>query len=172
MVKARTKTTGVVEINFELRGLTYNVIDVGGQRSERRKWIKCFEDVDAILFVSSLTSFCSVLYEDESENRLEESTKVFMDVAAMPCFKNTPIFLWLTKVDLFQQLILKTAMSERVYGFTGKDFDYDSGMNFIKQKFSNAFSELQPGKMLRINTVSALDSKQVVDAWKQVQKWL
>lgn len=42
------------------------VIDVGGQRSERRKWIHCFDDVKAIIFISAISEFDQVLREDKT----------------------------------------------------------------------------------------------------------
>jgi len=40
-----------------------HMIDVGGQRSERRKWIHCFEGVTAILFLVSLSGYDQSLIE-------------------------------------------------------------------------------------------------------------
>jgi hypothetical protein len=40
-----------------------HMIDVGGQRSERKKWIHCFEDVTAILFFVSLSGYDLSLVE-------------------------------------------------------------------------------------------------------------
>jgi guanine nucleotide-binding protein subunit alpha len=37
---------------------------VGGQKSERRKWIHCFEDVTTILFLVSLNGYDMSLSED------------------------------------------------------------------------------------------------------------
>ena len=49
------------------------LVDVGGQRSERRKWIQCFDNVTAVLFIISLSDFNQVLAEDEFTNRSSQS---------------------------------------------------------------------------------------------------
>lgn len=40
------------------------MVDVGGQKSERRKWIHCFQDVTSILFLVSLSGYDQCLVED------------------------------------------------------------------------------------------------------------
>lgn len=45
------------------------MFDVGGQRDERRKWIQCFNDVTAIIFVCACSSYNLVLWEDNTQNR-------------------------------------------------------------------------------------------------------
>lgn len=40
------------------------VFDVGGQRSQRKKWIHCFDDAKAIIYVASLSEYDQVLEED------------------------------------------------------------------------------------------------------------
>lgn len=40
------------------------MIDVGGQRSERRKWIHCFENVTAVLFLVAISGYDQCLTED------------------------------------------------------------------------------------------------------------
>jgi len=53
------------------------MFDVGGQRDERRKWIQCFNDVTAIIFVAASSSYNLVLREDTSQNRVQESIELF-----------------------------------------------------------------------------------------------
>ena len=45
---------------------SFRLVDVGGQRSERKKWIHCFEDVTAILFFVALSAYDLGLREDGS----------------------------------------------------------------------------------------------------------
>lgn len=56
------------------------MFDVGGQRDERRKWIQCFNDVTAIIFVTACSSYNMVLREDPNQNRLRESLDLFKSI--------------------------------------------------------------------------------------------
>ena len=39
------------------------MVDVGGQRSERRKWIHCFEKVTSVMFLVAINEYDQVLFE-------------------------------------------------------------------------------------------------------------
>lgn len=45
----------------------FRMVDVGGQRSERRKWIHCFENVTSIMFLVALSEYDQVLVESDNE---------------------------------------------------------------------------------------------------------
>lgn len=47
--------------------LCFRMVDVGGQRSERRKWIHCFENVTSIMFLVALSEYDQVLVESDNE---------------------------------------------------------------------------------------------------------
>lgn len=53
------------ETKFKLRGHYLHLIDVGGQKSERRKWVHFFADVTSILFLVSLNGYDQCLIEDK-----------------------------------------------------------------------------------------------------------
>lgn len=53
------------------------LFDVGGQRSERKKWIHCFEDVTAIIFCVAMSEYDQVLHEDETTVREREQTNLY-----------------------------------------------------------------------------------------------
>uniref|UniRef100_A0A0M3ICH2 Guanine nucleotide-binding protein G(O) subunit alpha n=1 Tax=Ascaris lumbricoides TaxID=6252 RepID=A0A0M3ICH2_ASCLU len=45
----------------------HRMVDVGGQRSERRKWIHCFDNVNMVLFVVAMSEFDQGDPEDETQ---------------------------------------------------------------------------------------------------------
>lgn len=69
IIRCRAKTTGIVETIFHLGPLTYRMFDVGGQRSERKKWIHCFDNVTSILFVVAISGYDQCLAEDRDSVR-------------------------------------------------------------------------------------------------------
>ena len=70
ILRTRVKTTGIVEVHFSFKNLNFKLFDVGGQRSERKKWIHCFEDVTAIIFCVAMSEYDQVLHEDETTVRI------------------------------------------------------------------------------------------------------
>lgn len=54
-------------------GFLLRMFDVGGQRSERKKWIHCFEGVTCIIFIAALSAYDMVLVEDDEVVRRSDS---------------------------------------------------------------------------------------------------
>jgi GTPase SAR1 family protein len=119
IVMARKRTTGVVETQLKFRNVKWSVVDVGGQRSERRKWLNCFDGAKGMLFTVNLSGYASVLFEDRRENRMVESLRLFEETVANPVFANVPIFLVLNKKDLFEQLIETKPLTLAFPEYTG-----------------------------------------------------
>lgn len=65
IIRCRSRTTGITETLFRLKSHEMLMVDVGGQKSERRKWIHCFQDVTSILFLVSLSGYDQCLAEDK-----------------------------------------------------------------------------------------------------------
>ncbi|CAO3618252.1 unnamed protein product [Mucor hiemalis] len=70
IILCRAKTTGIVETVFHIGSLVYRMMDVGGQRSERKKWIHCFDNVTAVLFVVAISGYDQCLVEDRDSNQV------------------------------------------------------------------------------------------------------
>ncbi|CCD63657.1 Guanine nucleotide-binding protein alpha-2 subunit [Caenorhabditis elegans] len=154
----RTKTTGIVEVGFEIKKVKFRVFDVGGQRSERKKWIHCFEDVNAIIFIAALSEYNEVLFEDETTNRMIESMRLFESICNSRWFHNTNIILFLNKKDLFEEKIKKENIHKAFPEYRGEQ-NYAETVAFIKTKFE-ALSN-NPKKTFYVHETCATDTNQV-----------
>jgi hypothetical protein len=59
------ETRGIRETTFYIGNHEMIFVDVGGQKSTRQKWMHCFQDVVAILFLASLSGYDQCLVEDK-----------------------------------------------------------------------------------------------------------
>ena len=101
----------------------FRMVDVGGQRSERRKWIHCFENVTSIIFLAVLSEYDMLLFET-SENRMEESKALFKTIITYPWFQNSSIILFLNKKDIYEEKILTSHIIDYFP-------EYDGNFSFI-----------------------------------------
>ncbi|KAF5403512.1 Guanine nucleotide-binding protein G [Paragonimus heterotremus] len=107
------------------------IVDVGGQRSERRKWIHCFENVTSIIFLVALNEYDQVLVENNNQNRMEESLLLFRTIANYQCFQATSIILFLNKKDIFEEKILYSNLKDYFPEFPGPEKDASAARTFI-----------------------------------------
>ncbi|KAM7245447.1 guanine nucleotide-binding protein G(t) subunit alpha-3 isoform X1 [Ovis aries] len=134
VLHSRVKTTGIIETQFSFKDLHFRMFDVGGQRSERKKWIHCFEGVTCIIFCAALSAYDMVLVEDEEVNRMHESLHLFNSICNHKYFATTSIVLFLNKKDLFQEKVTKVHLSICFPEYTGPNTFEDAG-NYIKNQF-------------------------------------
>lgn len=67
ILRTRVKSTGITETRFNMDMLSIKMFDVGGQRSERRKWIHCFDGVTSVIFTVALNEYDQVLLEENRQ---------------------------------------------------------------------------------------------------------
>ncbi|XP_048783743.1 guanine nucleotide-binding protein subunit alpha-11 isoform X2 [Lagopus muta] len=120
VLRVRVPTTGIIEYPFDLENIIFRMVDVGGQRSERRKWIHCFENVTSIMFLVALSEYDQVLVESDNENRMEESKALFRTIITYPWFQNSSVILFLNKKDLLEDKILYSHLVDYFPEFDGK----------------------------------------------------
>jgi len=134
VLRSRVKTTGITETAFHIGDLTYRMFDVGGQRSERKKWIHCFENVTAIVFLVAISEYDQVLVEDETVNRMQEALTLFDSICNSRWFVQTSVILFLNKIDLFKEKLLKSPMSKYFTDYTGGS-NYEDACKYFLQRF-------------------------------------
>ncbi|XP_061392940.1 guanine nucleotide-binding protein subunit alpha-11-like, partial [Musca vetustissima] len=106
ILHVRIKTTGLVDYNFTVDKVRFQMTDVGGQRSERRKWIHCFNNVKAIIFLTAISEYDQVLRENDQKNRLVESKNVFNTICSSSWFADTSTVVFFNKEDLLIEKIM------------------------------------------------------------------
>ncbi|KAJ1750908.1 Guanine nucleotide-binding protein alpha-2 subunit [Coemansia sp. RSA 1290] len=135
VLRARSKTTGIIETRFMMNNTSIHMFDVGGQRSERKKWIHCFESVTSIIFCVALSEYDQVLLEESSHNRMDESLVLFDSIINSRWFLRTSIILFLNKIDLFRKKIAIVPLSSYYPEYTGGPYTTPA-VRFILWKFS------------------------------------
>eukprot|EP01103_Thecamoeba_quadrilineata_P011352 TRINITY_DN2690_c1_g3_i1.p1 TRINITY_DN2690_c1_g3~~TRINITY_DN2690_c1_g3_i1.p1 ORF type:complete len:349 (-),score=57.88 TRINITY_DN2690_c1_g3_i1:186-1232(-) len=135
ILRVRVKTLGVKEVVFVVKSHNFRLVDVGGQRSERKKWIHCFDGVRAVIFCVALSEYDQRLFEDESVNRMHESMKLFDDLCNSKWFKDKSIILFLNKMDLFINKIQRVDLKLCFPSYTG-GHNAEPALEFIKDQFN------------------------------------
>uniref|UniRef100_A0A6B2L842 Uncharacterized protein n=1 Tax=Arcella intermedia TaxID=1963864 RepID=A0A6B2L842_9EUKA len=160
IARAKLRTTGINEVTIRVEEEEINLIDVGGQRSERRKWLHCFTIVNAVIFIVALNEYDMVLEEDGITNRLLESLKLFQLLTGTTCLSEKAWILFLNKSDLFETEIKHVPIANFFPEYT--EFEKqcsssntqtqsqcDIGIEFIKSLF---VSQVKTGKVYAYTT--------------------
>ncbi|KAJ3426998.1 guanine nucleotide-binding protein g(o) subunit alpha [Anaeramoeba flamelloides] len=134
ILHCRVRTVGINQAEFNIKKTSFILIDVGGQRNERKKWIHCFENVTSVLFCSSLSGYCQTLIEDNSVNRMKEAINLFTEIYQSPWFQKSSIMLFLNKKDIFEKKIKEIDLSTCFRDYSGGK-NYEKAIEFIQDKF-------------------------------------
>lgn len=169
VLRARLRTTGITETIFDLGQLTYKMFDVGGQRSERKKWIHVFDNVQVVLFLAAISGYDQVLVEDRNGNQMREAFGLFEAISNSRWFEKSAIILFLNKMDLFREKIESGAapISKYFSEFDASPTDVNAGRDF----FANRFKELmrQPNKEIYVHFTNATDTDLLKKTMASVQ---
>uniref|UniRef100_A0A8D0KTM6 G protein subunit alpha o1 n=1 Tax=Strix occidentalis caurina TaxID=311401 RepID=A0A8D0KTM6_STROC len=158
ILRTRVKTTGIVETHFTFKNLHFRLFDVGGQRSERKKWIHCFEDVTAIIFCVALSGYDQVLHEDETTNRMHESLKLFDSICNNKWFTDTSIILFLNKKDIFEEKIKKSPLTICFPEYTGPN-SFTEAVAYIQAQYES--KNKSPNKEIYTHITCATDTNNI-----------
>ncbi|CAB05570.2 Guanine nucleotide-binding protein alpha-15 subunit [Caenorhabditis elegans] len=159
MLRIRIPTMGVVQQTIEIKGTKFRIYDVGGQRSERRKWIHLFDNVNATIFISAINEFNQKLNEDGQTNRMKESIKLFETICNSRWFVQAAMILFLNKRDLFEQKLKTTSINVLFSTYQGSN-DYAECVAYIQMRFErlNKYSDI---KKIYTHVTCATDTNQI-----------
>ncbi|CAL9734527.1 guanine nucleotide-binding protein alpha-2 subunit [Monosporozyma servazzii] len=135
VLRSRQKTSGIFDTHINMGStLKLHFFDVGGQRSERKKWIHCFDNVALVIFCVSLSEYDQFLVEDSEQNRFQESLVLFDNIVNSRWFARTSIVLFLNKIDLFAEKLKKKPLENYFPDYNGGD-DINKATKYILWRF-------------------------------------
>lgn len=164
ILKGRIKTSGITETVFQVNTREFKVLDAGGQRSERRKWIHCFEDITCVLFVVAVSEYDQMLFEDEKVNRIHESLLLFDRLCNSQWFANTPFIIFFNKIDIFQEKIGKSPIRKYFPEYRGGSTDVDQGIKYFESLFTSLNRSDRPIYMHRTCATDTRSMKFILNA--------
>lgn len=167
MLRTRLTTTGIIETEFTLEKMLFKMYDVGGQRGERKKWIHCFNDVTAIMFIASLSEYNQTLAEDPEKNRMEESWDLFENIINLPWFASAKCILFLNKNDLFQEKIKTICIGKYHEDYEGPECNYDAAIKFIKDEYMDRNDD--EDRAIYTHVTDATNTQNVQFVWNATQ---
>lgn len=169
VLRAREATTGIHEFTFDLDPAEFRMIDVGGQRSERRKWIHCFERITSVIFIVACSEFDQKLVEEKEMNRMVESIALFEQIINYYWFKNTSFILFLNKKDILQEKLQTTSLKSYFKDFKGREGHLDDAIEFIK----GMYQEVKPDTHeLYMHPTVATDTELIKNVFVSVKRTL
>ncbi|KAJ6486033.1 G protein alpha-subunit [Mycena vulgaris] len=149
ILRCRVKAEGVAKTSFQVGELAYYIFEPSGQRSERRKWLHCFENVTAILFCADLTDV----------NRLQEALTLFDSICNSQWFVKTSIILLFLNIDGLKDKLQRSPLADYFPDYTGGD-NYDAACDYLLHRFVS-LNQSAETKQIYAHYTSTADSQQV-----------
>lgn len=184
ILHSRVRTSGIVEAEYLIDGVKVAMFDVGGQRNERKKWIHCFDNVTAVIFVAAINEYDQKLYEDQNVNRQDEALQLFAEMCESKWFAGKSMILFLNKRDVFKKKLVTSpfkiesgpdarntdyngplANEKMIPDESNPEFKkvYDATTDYLIKKFKAAGSgsKASAGREIYTKVTCATDSGQV-----------
>lgn len=151
ILRIRVQTTGVVFTNFRYKKANFCMVDVGGQKTERRKWIHLFDDVKAIFFVVDLSNF----------DDMKESLGVFQDICSTTALKEANLIMFFNKTDIFRQKNNLWELAKQFPDFIEILCTHKEAGLFIKRKFEEEFKKFHENGLIYSFFTCATDTNNI-----------
>ncbi|KAH8365256.1 hypothetical protein KR084_006754 [Drosophila pseudotakahashii] len=161
ILRVREPTVNIHVYPFELDGFVLNMVDVAGQRTERRKWIHFFSNVTSIIFLAALSEYDQVLMESENDNRMMESKALFGTIITFEWFQRASIILFLNKIDVFEEKIMCSHLVDYFPEYDGKcpQQDATAAQEYILEMFDGENPD--PDKKIYAHFTCATDTENI-----------
>ena len=135
ILSTRKPTTGYNEFLIESDKIALTIVDVGGEKTERKKWLSCFESVNTVLFMASMAEYNLYMPEEPETNQLIDSLRLFESICNLKWFTHTALLLFLNKKDIFARKIKTVPLTVCFPDYDGPPRSYENASLYIWQQF-------------------------------------
>lgn len=143
---------------------------MGGQKSERKKWIHCFDNVTAVIFVASLSCYDERMFEDQEKNSMSDQLALFDKICNEHVFEKTSMILFLNKKDLFAEKLAggrEITLCPDFETYDGPAESYEDTSSYIKEVFTSKNMSVE--KNVFVHLTCATDQNNVSKVFNDVQ---
>ncbi|XP_049770667.1 guanine nucleotide-binding protein subunit alpha-11-like isoform X1 [Schistocerca cancellata] len=174
VVRSRSPTTSIVEYKVPVENYDRKlcIVDVGGQRTERPKWLHCFENCVAFIFISAISEYNQL--DERGQNRLSVSLALFSVLLTCSAFRYASVIVFLNKIDVFDEKIMKYDLCNYFPEYTGPKQDAEAAKNFIADKFQECCEKERndDNKGVYIRYTCATDTKNIEAVFSTVRDFI
>eukprot|EP01084_Bolivina_argentea_P143576 252071_1 len=180
-VRVKHTTTGIDESQFDVdvdnnkqNGWRFKVTDVGGQRNQRKKWLRCFTDIHSIIYVMSLCSYDQNLCEDNTQNCYDEALNVFDKTMRHEALQTINVVVFFNKNDLFVKKIKEVPFTVFDPNFN-KEYanNPEEVKTYLRQeykkRFYNGIKADKSHRRIHFHVTCATDTKQIKTVMHLIQ---
>ena len=162
-------SNGNGKAHTKLRKETFIFIDVGGQRSERKKWMTVMKEdsqIQAVVYVVAISEFDMTCFEDNTTMRLDEALKLFEECGQNGILDDKAVTIFLNKFDLLtnklQSIVNNTNPVQKDFKFYFNDFEGDGTdttqiLQYVRDHILIVF--IKEMKRIKITNVTVNTSK-------------
>jgi len=165
-VRVRDLTTGIVVtelvVEQEKKPICLKISDVGGQKTERRKWLHLFDGTNVVLWVMSLASYDQTLFEDNMKNRYDDAFELFETHCHDKNFKNTEFVVFMNKHDLFLKKLATVPFTKYAPDFDeSKAQDPEAVIKYVQERHEDIFHKKDGNAILFFHVTCATDNTKI-----------
>ncbi|OTA57547.1 P-loop containing nucleoside triphosphate hydrolase protein [Hypoxylon sp. EC38] len=133
-------TTGITEHPISFGNVVYKVVDPGGARAERRKWIHTIIDTEVVIFTFDISSYCFGVMEDIESGNFEEQVVIWESLIDFSLLQKANFIVIFTKVDrLTFSRLTRWPFSSYFPGFQGDPMSVDDILQNTSRKLASTW---------------------------------
>jgi len=175
ILRARQTTTGSQTLSFSDEERDWELVDVGGQLPERKKWSDIMGGaLHGILYFASLDEY-NIKSSEEEGTKMEISLKVWEEFANDDSRRGICLILFLNKVDIFKEKIQEKHHwkdFKKVLGYKGKRRDWESCADHIRSTFMEGVNQDDEEYKIMFFNSCALDSDGMKGIFEQLSNYV